>query len=393
MKIKKNLKRFFSMNRQNGGFTLVELIVVIAILAILAGIGIPAYSGYITKANKGVDEQLLSEVTHALQLYYYENISEKPTGFVVLTPEGDRDSFASDEFAQEAMNKAFGTGWEEVVRLKYNGWIDNVANALSSENVVDSTFVKLSTSAAMMESITDMTNQMASMAADAGKDPLTTMSNLAILTTEQAAAIRKDIKDNYGLEYDKNGENSKYATVLSNSLLKYVVDDMGSVGQNGKTGADISGLSNIAGAYATIYAWSLTSGEGANVMDEINAVVLNPNSNSKQIRDTILGTMGELASGGNTDFDTYFYSQGQIDAPAVYDIMSVVSKYTNGTDMTARGVFASEEFGNKLNGYMDALRAVGTMDPAVKGKLDSVQVGDLVLFLNSDGSVLTEYDG
>jgi len=51
--------------KKNGGFTLVELIVVIAILAILAAVAIPAYSGYIEKANAAGDETLLAAINRA----------------------------------------------------------------------------------------------------------------------------------------------------------------------------------------------------------------------------------------------------------------------------------------------------------------------------------------
>lgn len=53
------------MKKSNGGFSLVELIVVIAIMAILAGIAVPTYVKYIAKANDAVLYNELGEVKTA----------------------------------------------------------------------------------------------------------------------------------------------------------------------------------------------------------------------------------------------------------------------------------------------------------------------------------------
>jgi type IV pilus assembly protein PilA len=50
----------------NKGFSLVELIVVIAIMAILVGVAVPVYTSYIKEAEDAVDQQYIESMESAL---------------------------------------------------------------------------------------------------------------------------------------------------------------------------------------------------------------------------------------------------------------------------------------------------------------------------------------
>ena len=58
---------------KNKGFSLVELIVVIAIMAILVGVAVPVYTSYIEKADRAKDDALLDEINQAFAVVCAEN--------------------------------------------------------------------------------------------------------------------------------------------------------------------------------------------------------------------------------------------------------------------------------------------------------------------------------
>ena len=60
--------------RHVDGFTLIELMIVVAIIAILAAIAYPSYINYITKTHRVAAEGCLSEYANYMERYYTTNL-------------------------------------------------------------------------------------------------------------------------------------------------------------------------------------------------------------------------------------------------------------------------------------------------------------------------------
>lgn len=117
--------------RDRGGFTLVELIVVLAILAILATLLIPTMTGYIDKAN---EEKIVAETRMAVmaaQTVVSENYARDPEnwGNVELTPGSPPDFQEDEDFLEEIQTLSETSGDIQSVTV-----VNGKVTALSYDN-------------------------------------------------------------------------------------------------------------------------------------------------------------------------------------------------------------------------------------------------------------------
>ncbi len=79
------LKFLNKKKKDNKGFSLVELIIVVAIMAILVGLLAPQYIKYVEKSRKSADASNLSEMVNAVQIYAADVDPGLPEGDYTIT--------------------------------------------------------------------------------------------------------------------------------------------------------------------------------------------------------------------------------------------------------------------------------------------------------------------
>lgn len=131
------LKWFNNKKKDNKGFSIVELIIVVAIMAILVGLLAPQYIKYVEKSRKSADATNMDTLVNAVQVRAADAETDIPVGTYTITLKKDAEPVFKKDGTPVKATQGNVKGYQFVdaiaenvadyksVRLKSNKWTED----------------------------------------------------------------------------------------------------------------------------------------------------------------------------------------------------------------------------------------------------------------------------